>query len=219
MSCDIDYRYRRALQPDGLTTYENALIAVNEAIADAKLAGRKPADCPGVRLLTRHLSRIAEGEETHRPDLDAHLREQCMTRVAELRHTPAIIALVRRGIDYRSEELRHYRREGSRTLRQVANQLGIDHTQYRLGYYAPNESMAGEHVMEASGLYVRISPERFGEPGVACGKRPLPCCATSPLLLGGSQGNSNYHRRHSPASSEGISNGLALHDALRDGRK
>ena len=98
MSCDIDYRYRRALQPDGLTTYENALIAVNEAIADAKLAGRKPADCPGVRLLTRHLSRIAEGEETHRPDLDAHLREQCMTRVAELRHTPAIIALVRRGI-------------------------------------------------------------------------------------------------------------------------
>jgi hypothetical protein len=167
MSCDIDYRYRRALQPDGLTTYENALIAVNEAIADAKLAGRKPADCPGVRLLTRHLSRIAEGEETHRPDLDAHLREQCMTRVAELRHTPAIIALVRRGIDYRSEELRHYRREGSRTLRQVANQLGIDHTEYRLGYYAPNESMAGEHVMEASGLYVRISPERFGEPGVA----------------------------------------------------
>ena len=41
MSCDIDYRYRRALQPDGLTTFENALRALNEAVDDVRLAGRQ----------------------------------------------------------------------------------------------------------------------------------------------------------------------------------
>lgn len=63
MSCDIDYRYRRALQPDGLTTYVHALRALNEAIDDVKLAGRDIATCPAVLLLTRHLFRIAEGAE------------------------------------------------------------------------------------------------------------------------------------------------------------
>lgn len=61
MSCDIDYRYRRALQPDGLTTFENALRALNEAVDDVRLAGRQAATCPAVLLLTRHLQRIADG--------------------------------------------------------------------------------------------------------------------------------------------------------------
>lgn len=167
MSFDIDYRYRRALQPDGLTTYENALRALNEAIDDVKLAGRDMATCPAVLLLTRHLLRIAEGRPTCCESDDRQLRDQCIARIAELKHSPAIIALVRRGLDYRPEELRHYRREGSRTLRQIASLLGLEHSKYRMNYVTPQESLAGDHILEASGVYIRISPERYGEPGVA----------------------------------------------------
>ena len=131
MSCDIDYRYRRALQPDGLSTYETALRAVNDAIADVKLAGRDVATCPAVLLLTRHLARIAEGVATLDPVADRALRDQCIARLAELKNSPAIVALVRRGVDYKTEELRHYRREGSRTLRLIAGQLGLDHSRRR----------------------------------------------------------------------------------------
>jgi len=167
MICDIDYRYRRALEPDGLTTYDTAIRALNEAIEDARLAGRSAADCPAVLLITRHLSRIAEGVRTRQDTEDADLRRQCIDKLADLKRSPAIVALVRRGIDYRQEELRHYRREGSRTLRMIAFELGMAHNDYRLGYTTPQESLAGDHTLEARGLYIRISPERFGEPGVA----------------------------------------------------
>ena len=163
MICDIDYRYRRALEPDGLTTYATAIRALNEAIEDARLAGRSAADCPAVLLLTRHLSRIAEGVRTRQDTEDADLRRQCIDKLADLKRSPAIVALVRRGIDYRQEELRHYRREGSRTLRMIAFELGMAHNDYRLGYTTPQESLAGDHTLEARGLYIRISPERFGE--------------------------------------------------------
>ena len=125
MSCDIDYRYRRALQPDGLTTFENALRALNEAVDDVRLAGRQAANCPAVLLLTRHLQRIADGRPTECEADDQALRSQCIERLAELKHRPAIIALVKRGIDYRPEELRHYRREGTRALRQIAAGIGF----------------------------------------------------------------------------------------------
>ena len=167
MSCDIDYRYRRALQPDGLSTYETVLRAVNDAIADVKLAGRDVATCPAVLLLTRHLARIAEGVATLDPVADRALRDQCIARLAELKNSPAIVALVRRGVDYKTEELRHYRREGSRTLRLIAGQLGLDHSRYCLSYVTPQECLAGDHILEGSGIYLRISPERYGEPGVA----------------------------------------------------
>ena len=41
MICDIDYRYRRALEPDNLTTYDTAIHALNEAI-DARLPEDRP---------------------------------------------------------------------------------------------------------------------------------------------------------------------------------
>ena len=49
----------------------------------------------------------------------------------------------------------------------IAFELGMAHNDYRLGYTTPQESLAGDHTLEARGLYIRISPERFGEPGVA----------------------------------------------------
>ena len=167
MTCDIDYRYRRALEPDGLTTFENALRALNEAVDDARLAALDPAACPAIKLLTRHLGRVSNGESLCHTPLDDELRRQCIERIAELKRAPAIVALVRRGLDYRPEELRHYRREGSRALRAIAFQLGLEHPDYRLGYTTPQESLAGDHTLESKQLYLRISPERYGEPGVA----------------------------------------------------
>ena len=147
MSCDIDYRYRRALEPDGLTTFETALRALNEAVDDVRLAGRQVATCPAVLLLTRHLQRIADGRPTTCEADDQILRAQCIERLGELKHRPAIIALVKRGIDYRPEELRHYRREGTRALRQIAAGIGLDHSAYRISYYTSQEALAGEHVL------------------------------------------------------------------------
>ena len=45
--------------------------------------------------------------------------------------------------------------------------IGLEHADYRISYYTSQEQLAGEHVLEAEGIYVRISPERFGEPGLA----------------------------------------------------
>ena len=117
MSCDIDYRYRRALQPDGLTTFENALRALNEAVDDVRLAGRQVGSCPAVLLLTRHLQRIADGRPTECEADDQALRSQCIERLAELKHRPAIIALVKRGIDARARahSVRSQRGSGSIT--------------------------------------------------------------------------------------------------------
>ena len=123
---------RSALQPDGLTTFENALRALNEAVDDVRLAGRQAANCPAVPLLTRHLQRIADGRPTECEADDQALRSQCIERLAELKHRPAIIALVKRGIDYRPEELRHYRREGTRALRQIAAGIGLEHANDRV---------------------------------------------------------------------------------------
>ncbi|WP_156442093.1 MULTISPECIES: hypothetical protein [unclassified Blastomonas] len=55
----------------------------------------------------------------------------------------------------------------TRALRQIAAGIGLDHSAYRISYYTSQEALAGEHVLEADGVYIRISPERFGEPGLA----------------------------------------------------
>ena len=94
-------------------------------------------------------------------------RKQVDIRLALPRELSALEPVVKRGIDYRPEELRHYRREGTRALRQIAAGIGLEHADYRISYYTSQEQLAGEHVLEAEGIYVRISPERFGEPGLA----------------------------------------------------
>ncbi|WP_239806090.1 hypothetical protein [Croceicoccus hydrothermalis] len=167
MNYDIDFRYRRALSPEGLVTYETCLMAVNDAVADAKLAGLDPATDPAVQLLSRRLARFSLGTIESQHDEDQDLRKRCVESLAELKHKPAIVALVLRGIDYRPVELAHYRREGQRTLRQIANELGLDWDRYRLNYLAPTASLAGDHTLESSSIFVRISPERWGEQGVA----------------------------------------------------
>ena len=46
MNYDLDFRYRRALQPDGLATIPTATQAVVDAMQDARNAGIDPARDP-----------------------------------------------------------------------------------------------------------------------------------------------------------------------------
>lgn len=167
MSCDIDYRYRRALQPEGLVTLETCLAAVNDAVADTRLAGFDPAGDPAVQLLSRRLARLTLGTAEGEHEEDRALRERCVERLAELKHKPAIVSLVLRGVDHRHDALAHYRREGQRTLRQIARALGLPREHVRLNYTTPSTTMGDDHTLESACIYLRISPERWGEPGVA----------------------------------------------------
>jgi len=166
LSYDLDFRFRRALQPEGLTTFATCIAALNDAVSDAQRAGHDPQSDPAVKLFAKRLSRVTDGSlEQEHPD-DAPLREACMARLAELRHKPAIVALLRKGIDYLPEDLRAFKREGQRAVRQIAAELGLARSDYRLDYIAPNPAIAGDYVLEGSALYLRLSVERFGSPAL-----------------------------------------------------
>ncbi|MFC0205028.1 hypothetical protein [Novosphingobium soli] len=85
-----------------------------------------------------------------------------MERVAELRHKPAIVALLTKDIDFLPEDLRAFRTEGQRTMRHLASELGLTRSDYRLDYVTPRETIVGDHVLEADRVYMRLSVERFG---------------------------------------------------------
>ena len=104
MNYDLDFRYRRALQPDALATIPTATQAVVDAMQDARNAGIDPARDPATILLARHVGRIALGhapDETFAEDLP--LRRQCLAKIDELKSKPALVALARRGIGYDPE--------------------------------------------------------------------------------------------------------------------
>ena len=85
MNYDLDFRYRRALQPDALCTIATATQAVVDAMQDARNAGVDAARDPATILLARHAGRIALGnpaDATYEEDLP--LRRQCLTRIDEL---------------------------------------------------------------------------------------------------------------------------------------
>jgi hypothetical protein len=67
MNYDLDFRYRRALQPDGLATIATATQAVVDAMQDARNAGIDPARDPATILLARHVGRIALGTRPMKP--------------------------------------------------------------------------------------------------------------------------------------------------------
>ena len=72
MNYDLDFRYRRALQPDALCTIATATQAVVDAMQDARNAGVDAARDPATILLARHVGRIALGnpaDATYEEDL------------------------------------------------------------------------------------------------------------------------------------------------------
>ena len=70
MNYDLDFRYRRALQPDALATIATATQAVVDAMQDARNAGIDPARDPATILLARHVGRIERFEEQRKPAVE-----------------------------------------------------------------------------------------------------------------------------------------------------
>ena len=167
MTYDLDFRYRRALHPEGLSILQTAVLAVEDAIRDARNAGIDPECDPAVRLLARHLGRLASpgpaddaSAESDRT-ADAALRAQCLERIAELKARPAIVALVRRGVGYDPEAKRAFRHEGSRALRQIAFEIGLSHDCYAVQCYPDKTGPVADVTLGSEQLHVRVTADAF----------------------------------------------------------
>ena len=139
-----------------------AAQAVEDAIKDARNAGLDPEHDPGIILLARHLGRLAsprDGTDV-RPE-DAALRGQCLERIADLQAGPAIIALVRRGVDYDPEARRAFRREASRALRQIAYEIGLSRDQYAVQCFPDHSGPPGDVTLSNDQFHLRISAHAF----------------------------------------------------------
>ena len=158
MNYDLDFRYRRALQPDALATIATATQAVVDAMQDARNAGIDPARDPATILLARHVGRIALGhapDETFAEDLP--LRRQCLAKIDELKSKPALVALARRGIGYDPEAKRAFHREARSALRVAARHLGLEPDQYDLRSNFAGPAVSGEITLHGDEIYVQVS--------------------------------------------------------------
>lgn len=161
MTYDLDFRYRRALQPEGLSTVTTAIKAVEDAIQDARNAGLDPEQDPAVTLLARHVGRIASPGTANEAEIDQPLRVACLERIADLRSRPAIVALVRRGVDFDPEAKRAFRREASRSLRQIASEIGIASDDYRVHHDSDHFGAAGDVTLASGNVHIRITATRL----------------------------------------------------------
>lgn len=162
MNYDLDFRYRRALQPDSLCTIATATQAVVDSMLDARNAGVDPARDPATILLARHVGRIALGNPADAAyEEDLPLRRQCLTRIDELKSKPALVALARRGIGYDPEAKRAFHREARSALRIAARHLGLDHDQYDLRSNMAGIAVSGEITLHADEIYIQISIPGF----------------------------------------------------------
>ncbi len=158
MTYDLCYRYRRAMQPDGLRTVQTALRAANEAANDARLAGIDPETDPATLLLARHLGRIAAGADPEKSyEEDTPLRRKCIAKIDELKSRPAFIALARRGVSYDPEAKRAFHLDTKRALRAFAHYLGLTAHQYELRSNQAGPAVSGEITLHADTLYLQVS--------------------------------------------------------------
>ena len=158
MTYDLDFRYRRALQPEGLTTVLTAVQAVQDAIKDARNAGLDPEHDPAVTLLARHVGRLADPA----PDIatkleDQGLRARCIERIDHLKGKPAIIALVCRGLDKDIEAQRAFHREAGGALCELALNIGIDRADYDIHHAPDRVGVVGDVVLRSDEIHIRIA--------------------------------------------------------------
>ena len=158
MNYDIAFRYRRALQPEGLLSIETARDALTDAMKDARNAGIDPERDPAVVLLARHLGRIANGEDVMLTRAsDGEMRSLCMAKIDDLRRKPALVALARRGIAYDAEAKTAFHREAKSSLRALARELGIGPEDYDLRSNYGGVAISGEITLHSDQAYVQIS--------------------------------------------------------------
>ncbi|MGB3472086.1 MAG: hypothetical protein WBA51_14805 [Erythrobacter sp.] len=130
---DLPFRFQRALEPDGLSIVQTCSAALADALAEARYAGYNPETDPAVLLLGRHLGRIAAGQsaDSVRPE-DAALREACKIRIAELRASPMLVPLVRKGLNQNPDRIRLYQYSARDALQSLARTLCLGQADYEI---------------------------------------------------------------------------------------
>lgn len=128
---DIDFRFRRALNPEGLSTIQTCTAAIGEAVIDARNAGLNPEEDAGVLLLSRHLGRIAGGQnpDTRVPEDDG-LRDRCFAHLAALLRAPTIVVLVRRGLTEDPVARTRFIAEAKSCLLALACAIGLSEAEF-----------------------------------------------------------------------------------------
>lgn len=158
MNYDLAFRFARALQPEALTTIQNASTALVDAIKDARNAGCEIERDPAVILLGRHLGRVASGlDPAESYPVDGAMRQACFERIAQLRAKPALVPLARRGVGYDPEAKRAFHREARAALAALARQLGLVPGDYDLRVNAGGIAVSGEVTLHTETFYVQIS--------------------------------------------------------------
>ena len=159
---DLDFRFERALQPDGLRIVTTCTTAVNEAMTDARNAGFDPATDPAVLLLARHLGRIASGgdpEELH--EGDSALRAACVERIAKLRGADVLVPLVRRGIGYDRHLIQVYKAAARSRLRALAHALGYSGDSFDLRSEPAGTNVAPRFELSTNHFRLYLDPDRM----------------------------------------------------------
>lgn len=158
MNYNFDFRFRRALNPQGLRIIETANHAILEAIQDCRNSGLDPEQCPAVKLLSRHLRRIVDGIDIDviHPE-DARLRFQCNAAINELRSKPLLPVLFQARAWLDPEGKRSFHTEAARALRDVARSMGIPRDGYDLRSNKAGPAVSGEITLHSDKAYIQIS--------------------------------------------------------------
>lgn len=153
---DTDFRFRRALEPAGLTVLATAAAALADAIVDARNAGQDPEQDPAVHLLARHLGRLSSGTPTNIEAEDAGLRSACLMRIASQKQDCSLTSIVRRGQHHDPAARRAFTEAATTRLRDLAFELGLDRSSYDLVKHTRHHNRASVE-LHSETLFVEIN--------------------------------------------------------------
>lgn len=153
---DNTFRFRRALEPGGLTVLATAAAALVDAINDARNAGQDPEHDPAVHLLARHLGRLSFGASSDTETEDAGLRSACLQRIAAQKQDCTLTSIVRRGQHHDPVARRAFIEAATARLRDFAFELGLDRSSYDLVKHTRHHNRASVELHSES-LFVEIN--------------------------------------------------------------
>jgi hypothetical protein len=158
MSYDVAFRFQQALDPSALTTIPGALHGITAAIDDCRRAGKPTDSDPAVLLLVRHLGSLAADAG----DSDSALRIACLGEISDMRRKPVLNTLALRGVSYDATAKKLFQSEARRALRQLADALGYDKSDYDLRICAGGPAVGGEVILHSNEVYIQVTCDGQG---------------------------------------------------------
>lgn len=156
MNYDTQFRFRRALQPEGLTILATAAAALADAINDARNAGQDPEVDPAVHLLARHVGRLSIGASTGNEVEDAGFRSACLERIAAQKQDYSLTSIVRRGQHHDLAARRAFVEAAATRLRELAFEIGLGRSCFDLVKHTRHHNRASVE-LHSETLFVEIN--------------------------------------------------------------